>query len=301
MNTTEENTTGQSRTAWILGGVALAVVLVAAAIVVLVVTGGDDESAEPVAEVTVDEIPEGSVALVVEVDDGEVTQEDFDVAFDRIALQGGLKKPPSPEDPEYETVRDQTISDLLTQLWIRGEAAERGVTITDTEIEDRLDEIVKQNFKDANEFEEFASEQGFCTEEELAQGRPEDCEGVLDQVEVMLFAERIQEELVDPEAEPAVQQEAATEFEEEFVERWRLRTACAEDYVTDRCSNGPEPSLEPAAPPGAPPPGAAPPGAPPGAVPPGAPPPGGAVPPGAVPPGGEVPPGAPPGTPPVSP
>jgi parvulin-like peptidyl-prolyl isomerase len=37
------------------------------------------------------------------------------------------------------------------------------------------------------------------------------------------------------------QQETATEFQNDFLERWRALTVCADDYVFERCSNAPAP------------------------------------------------------------
>ena len=303
-----------SRALWIVAAVAAAVLLAAGIVLVLVLTGDDESEGEP--EVTVGEIPEGAVALVVEVpEDGEVTQDDFDAALERTVQQQGLKRTPAPDDPQYDLLRDQAMSQLLLPLWIRGEAAERGLTLDDAEVETRLNQVIEDNFGDRKEFEDFVTEQGFCTDEELRAGPVEECEGVLAEVEVMLLAEGIQAEVTEPDpgaaaeavpdedvqayyeenldtfagkdGEPAPlaeveeqirqqlaleqQQEDSQEFEAEFTERWRARTACLDEYATDRCSNGPEPP-----PPGeSPAPGVAPPGAPaPGAPVPGAPAPG---------------------------
>jgi hypothetical protein len=314
-----------SRTAWIAGAIAAAVLVAVAVVLVLVLTGDDGSDGEP--EVAVEEIPEGSIALVVEVpEDGEVTQEDYDTAFARAVEQQGLKKEPVPGDPEYDQLREQTMAGLLLPHWIRGEAAERDITLTDEEVTTRLHQVVEENFGDQKEFEKFVREQKFCTEGELAAGPAEECEGVIDEVELMLLAERIQETLTetDPAAaaeavpvdeveayyeenidtfagengEPAPlaeveaqirqqlaleqQQEELADFEADFIERWRARTACLEEFVIDRCSNGPEPpppsetTTPSATAPGATPPGAVPPGGVPGAPVPEAPAPGGA-------------------------
>ena len=280
------------------------------AAVVLVACGGDSEETTT-GPAPPESVPSGAVAIVGEVEDGVVSQEDFDAEFDRVVEQQGLKEPPGEGDPEFEAVRDQAMMGVLQPIWIEGEAAEQDITVSDEEIDASISRIVKQSFKDDAEFEKFVKEQGFCTKDELAGGDPADCDGVQRRAQLQLLTEELQKSVLGdpPEADPTKQQELVTDFVSEFVDQWRAVTLCAEPYVTDQCSNGPEPPPPPdptAAPPTAAPPGAVPPGAaPPGAVPPGAAPPG-AVPPGAVPPGavppGAVPPGAaPPGAVPQSP
>ena len=114
------------------------------------------------------------------------------------------------------------------------------------------------------------------------------------------------------------EQKVLNDFVEDFRERYKDKTECAEEFRVAECGNAPKDETETApasggqpAAPGQAPPGAAP-QAPPGAVPPQVPPgtapqqvPPGAVPPGAAPPTGapqQVPPGAvPPGAPPPAP
>ena len=115
--------------------------------------------------------PSDGIAEVQEVDDGVVTEEDFNGALTRVAEQQGLKEAPPPDDPQYDLFKDQAMSEVLLPLWIEGEAADRGITVTDQEITDRADQIVEQNFGSPKEFEKFVVEQGFCTEDEVADRR----------------------------------------------------------------------------------------------------------------------------------
>ena len=164
-------------------------VLVALAAFVIIGRGSVGEGSPPGDE---------GVAEVQGVEDGIVTQEDLDALLTRVAEQQGLKKPPPSDDPQFPQFRDQALGEALLPLWIRGEAEDRGLTVTDTEIEDRTQEIVDQNFGSPKEFEDFVLEQGFCTEEELEDGEPTECQGVQDEVEVMILAEDLQEDVVPP-------------------------------------------------------------------------------------------------------
>ena len=291
----------------LVAGLAGVAVLAAAVVLTIVLVGGDEDESEagPTAP---ESLPEGAVAVVGEVEDGVVTEEQFDASVTALAEGQGRKAPDG-------ALEDQALGDALMPIWIRGEAADTGVSVSEDEVAKKVDEESKRGFKSVEEFEKFALAQGICTKQELKDVEAVECEGVLELGESVLLLEEIQKaELgADAGSDPAAAQQAALEFEEEFLTKWRALTLCAEELATDRCSNGPEPQPLPAAPPtgapappgGAVPPGAVPPGAvPPGAVPPGSVPPGavppGAVPPGAVPPGaappGAVPPGAaPPG------
>jgi hypothetical protein len=245
----------RARTPWIVGGGVLAVAV--AAIVAIVVVGADDEdegieattttitAGESAAEVSVEEIPAGAVAFVAEVPDGVVTEEDFELHLDRAAATMGLNEPPASDDPQYESIREQALSNAILPIWIEGEAAERGIAVTEAQVDRDLETIVETSFGDRKEFERFVTEQMFCTEAELEAAPPEECKGVRTQVELRLIAEQIEADAfgdVDPASPEA--QDVAAEFARELTEKWRMRTACVEGYVIERCSNGPEPTFE---------------------------------------------------------
>lgn len=82
----------------------------------------------------------------VEEDPGTITKGELDCAIQQTAAQGGLSKLPKPGDPEYENLRNTAIGDLLDAAWIQGEAADRGITVTQRQIDAQLDQIVSQNF-----------------------------------------------------------------------------------------------------------------------------------------------------------
>jgi parvulin-like peptidyl-prolyl isomerase len=172
-----------------LAALILGVVLIALTVFVVADRGALGEGSPP---------GDDGIAEVQGVDDGLVTQQQFDDALARTAEQQGLKKPPAEDDPQYATFSDQALGDALLPLWIKGEAADRGLSVTDTEIADRTQQIVDQNFGSPKEFEDFVREQGFCTDEELEQGEPTECEGVRNEVEVMILAEDLQEDVVPP-------------------------------------------------------------------------------------------------------
>jgi parvulin-like peptidyl-prolyl isomerase len=131
------------------------------------------------------DVPDGSVAVVEDVEDGEVTQEEFDSTLEQVAASQGLKGAPKPKDPQYQQFVDAAISDLILERWILGETADRGVTVSDREVEQRLEQIRQQNFGSQKEFEDFLEESGFTEEE------------ALERVRLTLLSEALQESVVE--------------------------------------------------------------------------------------------------------
>jgi peptidyl-prolyl cis-trans isomerase C len=131
------------------------------------------------------EVPDDAIAVVEDVENGEVTKEEFDSSLEQVAASQGLKGAPKPDDPEYQQFVDAAASDLILERWIRGEAADLGVTVSDREVEQRLEQIKQQNFGSDKEFEKFLEESGFTEEE------------ALERVGLTLLSERLQESVVE--------------------------------------------------------------------------------------------------------
>jgi parvulin-like peptidyl-prolyl isomerase len=153
-------------------GIALGVILVLA--FAAFATGFDDP-----------EVPEGAVAVVEEVDEGEISMDDFEVSLEQVAASQGVRGgPPKPGDEQYEAFKEQAMSDLVLQKWVEGEAADRGITASDREVEQQLEQIKQQNFGSEKEYQRFLEESGFTEEE------------ALERVRLSVLSQKIQEELV---------------------------------------------------------------------------------------------------------
>ena len=147
-------------------------------------------------------LPDGAVAFVEDVEDGEVTQEEFDAAIERSA-QGG--QPPEPGTPQFNAAKVPAISDLLLERWVRGEAEERGVEITDREIAAELQTIIDEQFGSQKEFDRFLEESGFSEEE------------ANERVELQLMTQCIQDQVIpqDPEADAPTTERGGCQGDEE--------------------------------------------------------------------------------------
>lgn len=102
---------------------------------------------------------------VAEVDGEAITQEQFDNAMRQAALRQGLQEPPAQDDPQYELIRNEALGDLFDIAWIQGEADNRGVEVSDRQIQDQLTQIKQQNFKTDAKYQEFLQQSGFTQED----------------------------------------------------------------------------------------------------------------------------------------
>jgi parvulin-like peptidyl-prolyl isomerase len=149
-------------------------------------------------------VPSDDVAIVEGVPDefGSVSKEDFDRALEQQVTQAKLKKAPEPGSDKYEELRDGALGELLEPIWIRGEAEELGVKVTDKQVEDELTQIKKQNFPTAAAYAKFLKESKFTQED------------VLDRVELQVLSTAIQEQ-VNAEAPAPTSTEVESFYEAE--------------------------------------------------------------------------------------
>jgi parvulin-like peptidyl-prolyl isomerase len=130
-------------------------------------------------------VPSGEVVKVQDVPDelASVSQKEFDRAFALQVTGAKLKKPPAPGSKKYEEVKEATLTELIEGIWIRGEAEELGITITDKQIEEELAQIKKTNFPTKSAYQKFLNESGFTQED------------VNDRVELQTLVTGIQEKI----------------------------------------------------------------------------------------------------------
>lgn len=152
-------------------------------------------------------VPDGAVAVVDGVDDGEVSQERFDRSLEQSAARLGLDEPPPPDDPQFEQIKDETMQGLLLEIWAEGEAENRGIEVTETDVQGELDQIT-QSFGSKKEFARVVEQSKFCTEEELDSGtEPIECADVQRQGRLLALQRKlaeafsVQPEIADSEVE----------------------------------------------------------------------------------------------------
>jgi foldase protein PrsA len=74
---------------------------------------------------------------------------------------------------EYEGLRDQVMQLLIQEKWVRGEAEDQGVKVTDAEVRKAFEEQKKQSFPKEKEYQEFLRTSGFTEEDILFRVRLE--------------------------------------------------------------------------------------------------------------------------------
>ena len=142
-----------------------------------------------------DDVPSDGVAVV---DGNEITQADFDTAFQQASSQAGLPQPPAPGDDQYQQVRDQALSALLDSAWIEGEGERQGVEVTDKEVQDTFTQLKSQNFKTEAEYQQFLQQSGLTQED------------IDERVRLQVISQKIQEQITNDT--PEVSDEEVREF-----------------------------------------------------------------------------------------
>ena len=151
------------------------------------------------------EVPDGAIAIVDDSPDGTITQEQFDRALTQTAARQGIKEVPATDDPQYQLLADAAESDLILARWVLGEADERGIEISDREIDDELGKIKEQQFGSDKAFEDFLKQSGFTLDE------------AKDRIKLQLVSDRIQKAVL-PEEPEITDDEIKTFYDENIAQ-----------------------------------------------------------------------------------
>ncbi len=146
-------------------------------------------------------VPDGAIAVVEDAPDGTISQEDYDRAIEQTAARQGLKEVPAEDDPQFELLSEAAISDLVLSRWVRGEAEDRGIEVTETEIDDELETVKEQQFGSEEEFQKFLDDSGFTLEE------------ARERIALQLVSDQIQQAVL-PKEPPVSEDEIKAYYEE---------------------------------------------------------------------------------------
>lgn len=157
-------------------------------------------------------VPAGDVALVQSVpsDFGHVSEAEFKRALLQQVAQGQLKKTPKPGSKKYEELQTTTMTELLQSVWIRGEAEELGIAVTDKQIKTELASIKKQNFPTPKAYKEFLKTSHYTQAD------------VDEKVELQLLSTKIQEQITN-QTPPASDAEIAAYYDENKDEQFTTK------------------------------------------------------------------------------
>jgi parvulin-like peptidyl-prolyl isomerase len=117
-------------------------------------------------------IPSGNIAVVQGAPNEDVTLAEYKRALLQAVPRLGLKKLPKPGSSQYTQVKDSAISDLLLGRWIEGEAADRGITVSQSQVADQLKQIIKTQFGNSQkQFQKFLAQSHFTQQDALERVR----------------------------------------------------------------------------------------------------------------------------------
>ena len=139
----------------------LMVVIVAAAV-------GVGHPSVPSDDVAV--IDDASINVPGLVQDGHISKTDFNRFLVQTAKQSGAQSVPQPSDPSYKQLKDQAMQTALQIAWIVGEASRQGITYTDTEVNQSLQQI-KSQFKTQAEYVKARDQAGLTDADVLQRAK----------------------------------------------------------------------------------------------------------------------------------
>jgi hypothetical protein len=157
-------------------------------------------------------VPAGDVALIQGVPGNlrHVSEEEFNKALERQATQAKLKKTPQPGEPKYEELKEAAIKELLESRWLRGQAEELGITVTEKEVATELATVKKQSFPTEQAYQKFLKESKFTQQQ------------VNEILELQIFTKKI-EEAAKAEAPEPTSSEIAAYFEAEKATKFTVK------------------------------------------------------------------------------
>lgn len=146
-------------------------------------------------------VPDGDIAVVEDAPDGTITAEEYDRALTQTAARQGLPEVPAEDDPQFELLKQSATSDLILSRWVLGEAEERGIEVTDREIDQELKTVKEEQFGSEKAFDKFLEQSGFTAEE------------ARERIRLQLISDRIQQAVL-PEEPEVTDEEIQTYYDE---------------------------------------------------------------------------------------
>jgi foldase protein PrsA len=138
-------------------------------------------------------IPSDAVAIVEDAPDdlGTVTEAEFKRALIQAAAQGQVKPVPKPGDKKYDELKKTTLGEMFDSIWIQGQAAEMGISVTPKEIAKELEKLKKQAFKTEKQYKDFLKEAHFTLAD------------VNERVTIQMLSAKIQEQVTEDSPQPS--------------------------------------------------------------------------------------------------
>jgi len=137
-------------------------------------------------------VPSGDAVHISSVPSefGNISEDRVQSAIDRQLSAGKSKKTPKPGSKKYEEAKTTAVTEQIEGVWIRGQAEEMDISVTEKQVEDELTTIKKQNFPTPSAYKKFLKESKFTQDE------------VNELVELQIFTKEIQTKIASEAPKP---------------------------------------------------------------------------------------------------
>ena len=158
-----------------------AVLFILLFVIFAVAEGIGDPSVPADAAAYIEDAPEGL---------GTITIKEFEHSLEQIAAKEKVPVP-KPGDAKYEEMKEAALGERIESVWIRGVAAEKGISVTKAEVEKELKKLKGQAFKTEKQYEEFLKESHFTQAD------------VNERVELQILSEKVQNQVTEEAPVPS--------------------------------------------------------------------------------------------------
>jgi SurA N-terminal domain len=122
-----------------------------------------------------------------------------------------------------QAVKNQALGFLISAQWLFGEAAARGVHVSEAEIHKRLAEVQGKQFKHPAELQKY-----------LANAHETQADLLL-RIKLELLEQAISKQATAAKRTAAEKRAALSSLQAEFQKKWKAKTSCASGYVVEDC------------------------------------------------------------------
>ena len=137
-------------------------------VVIVAVAVGVGHPSVPSDDVAV--IDDSSINVPGLVENGHISKANFNRSLLQTAKQSGAQTVPQPSDPQYKQIKDQTMQTDLQIAWLVGEASRQGLSFTDTQVQQSLQQI-KSQFKTQAEYVQARDQAGLTDADVLERAK----------------------------------------------------------------------------------------------------------------------------------
>jgi hypothetical protein len=124
-----------------------------------------------------------------------------------------------------QEVRNKALGFLITQQWVLGEAAAKGVSVSAADVQKRLTEIEKEQFKKSGELQKY-----------LAKAHESEAD-LQARIRLELLERAVAARVTSGKHTAAERQAALTSLQDAFQKKWKALTSCRAGYVMEDCGN----------------------------------------------------------------